>query len=78
MFDEVLKRFEIKVSDSIIELDFDKALQWLEAIIEYIIVAYEYDAISCEESMKLTEKYSVKARKIKNLKKERSKEYATD
>ena len=78
MFDEVLKRFESKISSSIIELDFDKALQWLEAITEYVIIAFESDSITFEESMKLTEKYSVMTRKIKNLKEERSKEDATD
>ena len=78
MFDEVLKRFESKISSSIIELDFDKALQWLEAITEYVIIAFEFDSITFEESMKLTEKYSVMTRKIKNLKEERSKEHATN
>ena len=77
MYEEVIKRFECKLSNAIIELDFDKALAWLDSITEYIIISFEYDVITFEESMRDMNKYSVMARKIKNLK-ERSEDNATD
>lgn len=68
MYEEVIKQFERKLSNAIIELDFDKALVWLDSITEYIIISFEYDAITFDESMRDMNKYSVMARKIKNLK----------
>lgn len=68
MFEEVLARFEKKISSAIIDMDYDKALNWIDATTEFIIISFEFDTITFDDSLKLMNKFSGLVRKINNIK----------
>ena len=68
MFEEVMSRFEKKISSAIIDMDYGKALTWIDATTEFIIISFEFDTITFDESLKLMNKFSGLVRKINNIK----------